>query len=105
MALRFGFEYICKQFCEHYKDPNANNKLLEGVYLRPSRLTTNDVEKLFSKFRGMRTDGISQYAKGPAIMRTQQALSLQVKKRKASTSVLGKRTRGKGYKQAASNAK
>eukprot|EP01083_Nonionella_stella_P063821 165853_1 len=36
-SIRYGFEYVCQQFCNHYQDPNSNGKILDGVFLRPSR--------------------------------------------------------------------
>ena len=104
-SIRYGFEYICKEFCNHYKDPNNNDRLLEGVFLRPSRLSTNEVEKLFSKIRGMGCAKITDIPKANAMFRTQQDLSLQVKKSKQKTSVLGKRQFGGGYKNASLNNK
>eukprot|EP01083_Nonionella_stella_P107758 312493_1 len=104
-SIRYGFEYVCQQFCNHYQDPNSNGKILDGVFLRPSRLSTNNVEKHFSKIRGMGCDGITQLAKGNAIIRTQQSLALKTKQANNSSSRKRARSSSRSYKDVSAHNK
>ncbi len=63
-------------------------------------MTTNDVEKLFSKIRGMRCDGTSVIAKGNAMLRQQKSINLKTVQRKKAASSASSKKRSRSYKDA-----
>ena len=75
-SIYYGFCDVWKLFYEEYKDPQDNGKLMEGVYLCPARMTQNELEKLFSKLRGMKCDAPDLYATGLANHRMQQSCQM-----------------------------
>lgn len=99
-SIRYGFEEICKVFCVHYAEELEQQRGQErvSVFLRPSRLGTNWLEKSFGKARSAKCDAVTQYAKAPAMIRMQKDLNLQIKARKmAQGASSGSTKRERGY--------
>ena len=73
-SIYFGFCEVWKQFYNQFKDENEIGCLKTGVYLCPARMTQNEIEKLFSKLRGMGCDGTDTFATGIANIKMTQDL-------------------------------
>ena len=73
-SIYYGFCAVWQQFYDQYKDENNPGYLKAGVYLCPARMTQNEIEKLFSKLRGMGCDGTDTFATGIANVKMTQDL-------------------------------
>eukprot|EP01083_Nonionella_stella_P254536 874528_1 len=76
-SIRFGFERIVSDFVEFYR--NIESERI--IFLRPYRLTTNDVEMFFSQQRGRGCDRVDTYDKGVGTSRLKQQNQLEAERK------------------------
>ena len=73
-SIYHGFSEVWEQFYMQFSDENNIGHLIEGVHLCPFRMTQNEIEKLFSKLRGMGCDGTDTFPTGIANVKMTQDL-------------------------------